>query len=62
MQEYLEKRALEEQKEREQAELKTLPFEEYNFEELGLENSLLIERAMKESEKFFGGCAGALCR
>lgn len=53
LQEYLEKRALEEQKEREQAELKTLPFEEYNFEELGLENSLLIERAMKESEKFF---------
>lgn len=53
LQEYLEKRALEEQKAKEEAELKNLPFEEYNFEELGLENSLLIERAMKESEKFF---------
>jgi len=53
LQEYLEKRAMEEQKEKEEAELKNLPFEEYNFEELGLENSLLIERAMTESEKFF---------
>lgn len=53
LQEYLEKRAMEEQRAKEEAELKTLPFEEYNFEELGLENSLLIERAMKESEKFF---------
>lgn len=53
LQEYLEKRALEEQKAKEEAELKNLPFEEYNFEELGLENSLLIERAMTESEKFF---------
>ncbi len=53
LQEYLEKRAMEEQKAKEEAELKSLPFEEYNFEELGLENSLLIERAMTESEKFF---------
>lgn len=53
LQEYLEKRALEEQREREAQEMRQFAFEEYNFEELGLENALLIERAMTESEKFF---------
>lgn len=53
LQEYLEKRALEEQREREAQEMNKFAFEEYNFEELGLENALLIERAMTESEKFF---------
>lgn len=53
LQEYLEKRALQEQKEREEAELNTLNFEDFDFSDLGIENSLLIERAMRESEKFF---------
>lgn len=53
LQEYLEKRAMQEQKEREEAELNSAGFEKYNFDELGVENSLLIERALKESEKFF---------
>jgi len=53
LQEYLEKRALQEQKEREEAELNSLNFEDFDFSDLGIENSLLVERAMKESEKFF---------
>ena len=53
LQEYLEKRALQEQKEREEKELQNGAFEQYNFEELGIENSLLIERALFESEKYF---------
>ncbi len=53
LQEYLEKRALQEQKEKETAELQSANFEQYNFEELGIENSLLIERALVESEKYF---------
>ena len=53
LQDYLEKRALEEQKEREAQEMRKYAFDEYNFEELGLENALLIERAMTESERFF---------
>ena len=53
LQEYLEKRALQEQKEREEAELRNINFEQFDFAELGIENSLLIERAMTESEKFF---------
>lgn len=53
LQEYLEKRALQEQKEREEKEMLSGTFESYNFDELGVENSLLIERAMVESEKYF---------
>ena len=53
LQEYLEKRALQEQKEKEEQEMLSGGFETYNFDELGVENSLLIERAMHESEKFF---------
>ncbi len=53
LQEYLEKRALQEQKEREEKEMMAGSFESYNFDELGVENSLLIERAMVESEKYF---------
>ena len=53
LQEYLEKRAMQEQKEREEAELHGAGFESYNFDELGVENSLLIERALRESEKYF---------
>lgn len=53
LQEYLEKRALQEQKEREEKDMLAGSFESYNFDELGVENSLLIERAMVESEKYF---------
>lgn len=53
LQDYLEKRAMEEQREREAEEMRQYAFEEYDFEELGLENALLIERAMGESERFF---------
>lgn len=49
---YLEKRALEEQREREEAELNANKYEYYNFDELGVENALLLERAMKECEKY----------
>ena len=52
LQDYLEKRAIEEKREREEAELNASKFEYYDFDELGVENSLLLERAMKESEKY----------
>lgn len=53
LQEYLEKRKIQEQKEKEEAELNAIHYEEFDFDELGVDNSLLLERAMKESEKFF---------
>jgi len=53
LQEYLEKRALQEQKEREEEEMRKLNLEQFDFSELGIENSLLLERAMTEGEKFF---------
>lgn len=53
LQEYLEKRALQEQREKEEAELNKNPFEKFNFDDLGVENALLLERAMLESEKYF---------
>ncbi len=53
LQEYLEKRALQEQKEKEEASLNKNPLEKFNFDDLGVENALLLERAMSESEKYF---------
>ena len=53
LQEYLEKRAMLEQKEREEAELAGGNLEKFNFDDLGVENALLLERAMAESEKYF---------
>lgn len=52
LQDYLEKRAIEEKREREEAELNASQFEYYDFDDLGVDNSLLLERAMKECEKY----------
>ena len=53
LQEYLEKRALQEQKEAEEAEMNTNHFEDFNFEPVGVESALLLDRAMLEGEKYF---------
>ena len=51
--EYLEKRALQEQKEAEEAEMNANHFENFNFEPVGVESSLLLDRAMSEGERYF---------
>lgn len=53
LQEYLEKRALQEQKEAEEAEMNSNHFEDFNFEPVGVESALLLDRAMLEGEKYF---------
>ena len=53
LQEYLEKRAIQEQREREEAQFNSIKFEDFDFDEVGVENALLLERAMKECEKYF---------
>lgn len=50
--EYLEKRARQEQEELEQAQRNAVSHEEYNFAESGVNGSLVLERAMKESETY----------
>ena len=52
LQQYLEKRALIEQEELEKARLNAVACEEYDFQELGIDGSLVLERAMKECETF----------
>lgn len=52
LQEYLEKFAALEKKRKEEEELLQLAAENYDFEELGVDSSLLLERAMRESEKY----------
>ncbi len=52
LQEYLEKVALQEQKQKEEESLAPVQYEDYEFEKLGVDNSLLLDRAMKESEKY----------
>ena len=52
LQQYLEKRALVEQQELEKARADSAACEEYDFGELGIDGSLVLERAMKESETF----------
>ena len=52
LQQYLEKRAIIEQQEIENARQNALISEEYDFSELGIDGSLVLERAMKESESF----------
>ena len=52
LQQYLEKRALIEQQELEKARESSVACEEYNFDELGIDGSLVLERAMKECETF----------
>lgn len=53
LQEYLEKRAIQEQREREEAQINSIKFEDFDFDEVGVENALLLERAMRECEKYF---------
>ena len=53
LQEYLEKRAALDQKEAEEAELNANHFENFDFEPVGVESALLLDRAMLEGEKYF---------
>ena len=50
--EFLEKRARQEQKELENAMLNSVDHEEYDFSELGISGSQIVERAMRETEIF----------
>lgn len=52
LQEYLEKAEAAEKKRKEDEAMTSLVGENYDFEELGVDSSLLLERAMKESEKY----------
>ena len=52
LQQYLEKRALVEQEQLEKARESSVACEEYDFGDLGIDGSLVLERAMKESETF----------
>ncbi len=53
LQEYLDKKAIQEQKEKEEKELDAKNYEKFDFDELGVEGSILLERAMTECEKYF---------
>ena len=50
--EYLEKRARQEQEELEEAQRNAVAHEEYDFAASGIDGSLVLERAMKESETY----------
>ena len=50
--EYLEKRARQEQEELEEAQRNAVAHEEYDFSTSGIDGSLVLERAMKESETY----------
>ncbi|MCL2539967.1 MAG: hypothetical protein FWE53_00835 [Firmicutes bacterium] len=52
LREYLEKRALEEQRLIEEAKKNAVEHSPYNFDELGINGALLLERAVHESEAF----------
>lgn len=52
LQQYLEKRALVEQQELEKARENSVAVEQYDFSDLGVDGSLILERSMKESETF----------
>ncbi|MBE7076340.1 MAG: hypothetical protein E7374_00400 [Clostridiales bacterium] len=49
---YLQKRAEEEQRELERARLRNVEHEKFNFDEAGVESSLVLERAMQEAENY----------
>ncbi|MBE5734836.1 MAG: hypothetical protein E7361_00060 [Clostridiales bacterium] len=53
LQEYLDKKAIMDQKEKEEEALNKQNYEKFDFDELGVEGSILLERAMTESEKYF---------
>ncbi len=52
LQDYLEKKAYEEERKNAEAEEENV-FEKFDFDELGIELSILMDRAMRESEKYF---------
>lgn len=52
LQEYLEKMSILEQKRKDEEALAPVEYEEYEFAKLGVDNSLLLDRAMRESEKY----------
>ena len=49
---YLQKRAEEEQRELERARLRNVEHEKFNFDDAGVEASLVLERAMQEAENY----------
>ena len=49
---YLQKRAIQEQQELEKARLKSVDHEKFDFDKAGLDGSLVLERAMRETENF----------
>lgn len=53
LQEYLEKRAFEEQQLLERQKMDQEKYESFDFNELGIESAILLDRAMLESEKYF---------
>ena len=54
LQEYYNQKAQYEQEELKQAKNREVEHEEYNFEALGIDGSIVMERAMKESEFYMG--------
>jgi len=53
LQDYLEKKAFEEQREAEEKAQNQDIFDKFDFNELGVENAILLDRAMLECEKYF---------
>lgn len=53
LQDYLEKKAFEEQKEAEEKAQNQDIFDKFDFNDLGVENAILLDRAMLECEKYF---------
>ena len=49
---YLQKRAVQEQQELEKARLKNVDHEKFDFDKAGLDGSLVLDRAMRETESF----------
>lgn len=49
---YLQKRAIQEQQELEKARIKSVDHEKFDFDEAGLDGSLVLDRAMRETENF----------
>lgn len=49
---YLQKRAIQEQQELEKARLKSADHEKFDFDKAGLDGSLVLDRAMRETENF----------
>ncbi len=49
---YLQKRAIQEQQELERARLKSVDHEKFDFDEAGLDGSLVLDRAMRETENY----------